>query len=133
MKTIPLDTRSRILARYDTGRHTRQEVAELFGVSLGLVKKILCQRKQLGHIKPLRRSGRKPTMTPARMDVLRALLREKPGLTLAQMRELLGGACSGVCIHLALKKMRVTYKKKRYVLPSRTVKTCARRARHGWR
>ena len=49
MKTIPLDTRTRILARYDTDKLTRAETAEQFGVSVDFVKKLLKQRKRLGH------------------------------------------------------------------------------------
>jgi transposase len=133
MKTIPLDTRKRILARYDTGRFTRAEVGEQFQVSEGFVKKLLGQRRRLGHAAPLYgngRAGRRPVMTQERMDVLRAALRETPGLTLARMRDILGGVCSVVCVHLALKRMRVTYKKKRYARPRRTAGARAGHARH---
>jgi len=134
MKAIPLDTRHRILACYDTGKHTRQTVADLFGVSLGLVKKLLQQRKTLGHAKTLYdRVGRKPKMTRTRVDTVLNALRQTPGLTLGQMRELLGGVCTGVCIHLALKKNGVTFKKKRYELPSKTVRTCGKSANNGVR
>ena len=134
MKVIPLDTRHRILACYDTGKHTRPKVAELFGVSLGLVKKLLQQRKKLGHVKTLYdRVGRKPTMTQPRIDILLNALRQNPGLTLGQMRALLGGVCTGVCIHLALRKNGITYKKKRYELPSKTAKTCVKSASNGRR
>jgi len=112
MRTIPLDTRTRILARYDTGKVTRTEAADQFGVSVDFVKKLLKQRKRLGHAKPLHgRAGRKPTMTPKRMGTLRRAIRKTPDITLAEMRELLGGICTVVCIHLALKKAGFTYKK----------------------
>jgi len=132
MKTIPLDTRGRILARYDKKNLTRAEVAGHFGVSEGFVKKLLRQRKRLGHAGPLHgRAGRKPTMTPERMEALRRAIGEDCGITLAGMRGLLGNVCTTVCIHYALKKMRVTHKKKRYALPSRAARTCGRRARNG--
>jgi transposase len=136
MTTIPYDTRKRILARYDAGKLTRAEVAEQFDISVDFVKKILKQRKRLGHARPLYgngRAGRRPTMTPERMDVLRDAIRGKPDLTLEEMRGILGCVCTTVCIHFALKKMRITYKKKRYALPSRIGRTCANRARSGSR
>jgi len=112
MKTIPLDTRIRILARYDTGKATRAETAEQFGVSVDFVKKLLKQRNRLGHAEPLHgRAGRKPKMTRGRMGRLKAALRKNPGLTLGEMRELLGRVCTGVCIHLALRREGITYKK----------------------
>jgi len=71
MKTIPLDTRNRILAQYDTGKYTREQVGGLFGVSLGLVKKLLSQRLRLGHAAPLyANAGRKPTITPSHQDAM---------------------------------------------------------------
>jgi len=112
MKTIPFDTRTRIIKRYDTGKFTRMEIAEQFDVSVDFIKKLLKQRNKFGHVKPLHdRVGRKPKMTRQHIDSLRAALQKKPDLTLAQMRGLLGGMCSVVCVHLALKKEKITYKK----------------------
>jgi transposase len=79
MKTIPLDTRERILARYDAGMHTRAETAKLFSVSVDFVKKLLKQRKALGHVMPLdARRGRKTAVTGARERKLRAAAGKKP-------------------------------------------------------
>jgi transposase len=132
MKTIPLDTRTRLLAHYDTGKVTRAEAAEHFAVSVDFVKKLLKQRKKLGHLKPLyNRAGRNTKMTQERKDTLLEALRQTPGLTLKQMRELLGGVCTGVCIHLTLKKVGVTYKKKRCELPGKIVRTYGKSAGNG--
>ena len=40
-KTLSLDIRERILKAYDKGGVNRQEVADRFDVSLGMVKKLL--------------------------------------------------------------------------------------------
>ena len=45
MRTISLDLRERILACYDNDEGARAEVAHRFRVSLGLVKKLLQQRR----------------------------------------------------------------------------------------
>jgi transposase len=132
MKTIPFDTRTRIIKRYDTGKFTRMEIAEQFDVSVDFIKKLLKQRNKLGHVKPLHdRVGRKPKMTRQHIGTLRAALQNTPDLTLAQMRGLLGGMCSVVCVHLALKREKITYKKKRCGRPSKTAKTSAQGARSG--
>ncbi len=52
MKTIAFDLRERILAAYDDDEGTREEVARRFRVSLGMVKKLLQQRRRLGDIRP---------------------------------------------------------------------------------
>lgn len=61
MKTLSLDIRTRILACYDERKHTRDAVATRFCVSLGMVKKLLRQRKATGEIGVLyHRAGQKP-------------------------------------------------------------------------
>ena len=134
MKTIPLDTRTRILLRYDSGKFTRSEVAEQFMVSEDFVKKLLKQRKRLGHVRPLHdRVGRKRVVTGERAEQMALIIRRKPGVTLEELRAEIGGIRAVSTIHVALRRMRITYKKKRYELPSRTAGTCARRAKSGRR
>ena len=61
MKTLSLDIRTRILACYDERTHTRDAIAKRFCVSLGMVKKLLRQRKATGEIGVLyHRAGQKP-------------------------------------------------------------------------
>jgi hypothetical protein len=55
-----MDLRVRILETYGEGQWTQQEVAKRFHVSLGLVNKLLMQRKKTGQIEARHRfSGRK--------------------------------------------------------------------------
>ena len=75
MATTSLDLRERILAAYDADEGTREEMARRFRVSLGLVKKLLQQRRRTGDIAPRHRfSGRKPAIVAAHRQQLRALL-----------------------------------------------------------
>ena len=46
MKTLSLDLRERILTAYDQQEATRDAVARRFRVSLGMVKKLLQQRRR---------------------------------------------------------------------------------------
>jgi transposase len=60
MKPISTDLRIRIVEAYGAGEGTRQEIADLFKVSLTMVKKLLAQRKKHGSLEPLNhRCGRK--------------------------------------------------------------------------
>jgi len=132
MTPTPVKTRERILARYDSGKYTRAQVALHFTVSESLVKKLLKQRKKLGHVELLySASGRKPSVRPEHEELMRNTLQDNPGTTLEEFRELLGCMCSIMSIHRALKRMRISYKKKRCALPSKTARTCARRAKSG--
>ena len=115
MHTLSLDLRERILATYDEGRSTREEVAKRFRVSLGMVKKLLCQRVRLaGDLRPQHhRSGRKPKILPRHRERMRARLARQPDLTLAELRRALRLECSLPAIHYALQALGLSYKKRR--------------------
>ena len=134
MKTITLDLRKRILTCYDTGKETRASVAKRFCVSLGMVKKLIQQRRHVGDIAPLHwRAGRKPLFTEEHKEQMQAAIRRQPDTTLAEFRELLGLDCSLPSIHRVLVRMGMTYKKRRFGPASRTARTSRQRGRTGSR
>jgi transposase len=113
-KTTSLDLRERILAAYDEDKGTREEVARRFRVSLGMVKKLLQQRRHTGDIAPRHhRAGRKPLILAAHQRQMRALLGQKPDLTLQELRAAVALECSLQAIHVVLVKMGLSYKKRR--------------------
>ena len=123
MRTTSLDLRERILACYDKEEGTRARIAHRFRVSLGLVKKLLQQRRRTGDIAPRHRfSGRKPTIVGAHRNQLRALLDRKNDLTLKELRSATGLKCSLQAINVVLVKMNLTYKKRHSGPASRTVR-----------
>jgi len=124
MRTISLDLRERILATYDHDEGTRDDVARRFRVSLGLVKKLLQQRRHTGDIAPRHRfSGRKPMIVATHQSHLRALLAKKNDLTLQELRVATGLKCSLQAINVVLGKLGLTYKKRHSALANRTVPT----------
>ena len=132
MRTISLDLRERILASYDQEQGTREEVAHRYRVSLGLVKKLLQQRRRTGEIGPgHHRSGRKPRILPAHHRQMRTLLGQKPDLTLKELRASVGLNCTLPAIHYALEKIGLTYKKRRSGPVSKTARTSHGRAGSG--
>ena len=115
-RTLSLDLRERILASYDNGEGTREGIAHRFRVSLGMVKKLLQQRRHVGDISPRHHlAGRKPMILAAHQRQLRALLAKKADLTLKEMRAALTLGCSLQAIHTVLDKMGLTLKKRRFV------------------
>jgi transposase len=121
MRTISLDLRERIVASYDNDEGSRQEVARRYRVSLGLVKKLLQQRRRTGDLTPRHRfSGRKPRILSSHHGQMRALLERKPDLTLPELRAATGLNCTLPAIHYALKKMGLTYKKRHSAPANRT-------------
>jgi transposase len=113
MKTLSLDLRERILASYDAHEGTREEVAVRFHVSLGMVKKLLQQRRHTGDIRPQHhRTGRKPKILEKHRQRFQRLLARRPDLTLEQLRLAVGLTCSLPAIHYALASLNLTYKKR---------------------
>ena len=124
MRTISLDLRERILAAYDHDEGTRDVVACRFRVSLGLVKKLIQQRRHTGDIAPRHRfSGRKPMIVATHRSHLRALLAKKNDLTLQELRAATGLKCSLQAIHVVLAQLGLTYKKRHSAPANRTVLT----------
>jgi transposase len=132
MRTTSLDLRERILASYDNDEGTRTEIAQRFRVSLGLVKKLLQQRRHTHDLAPRHRfSGRKPMILATHRGQLRALLAKKNDLTLKEMRVAAGLKCSLQAINVVLGKMGLTYKKRHSAPASRTVRTSPGRGDFG--
>ncbi len=108
-----MDLRERILGAYDADEGTREEVARRFRVSLGMVKKLLQQRRRLGDIRPQHhRSGSKPRIVASHHHRLRVLLAKKPDLTLKELRIATGLNCTLPAIHYVLVRLGLTYKKR---------------------
>lgn len=132
MATLSLDLRERILRSYDKGEGTREDIAQRFAVSLGMVKKLLQQRRHTGCIKPRHHlAGRKRLIDTGHRIALRQHLKRKPDMTLSELREALGLDCTLPAIHYVLVDMGLTYKKRHSAPPSRTAKTSAKRAGAG--
>lgn len=123
-KTLSMDLRLRIVKAYDRGDVSRQQVADRFAVSLGMVKKLLQQRRHAGDLAPRHhRAGRRPGVAARAARQLRALVAKESDLTLREMRERLGLNCTLPAIHYVLARLGLTYKKRRSVRPSKTALT----------
>lgn len=132
MRTLSLDLRERILSSYDNHEGTRAEIAHRFRVSLGMVKKLLQQRRRTGDIAPRHgHAGRKPMIVAVHRSRMRSLLAKKNDLTLNELREAMGLKCSFQAIHVVLGKMGLTYKKRHSAPVSKTAPTLRERVVSG--
>ncbi len=121
-KPISLDLRERIVTAYDEKAGTREEIAKRFKVSLGMVKKLLAQRRRTGDLRArCRYCGRKARLMPEHGRRIRELVAREPDLTLEEIKQRLGLKHTVAAIHWVLAKMGLTYKKRRSMRPSRTV------------
>lgn len=111
------DLRDRVLAACDRGMTTKQ-VAETFAVSRSWVRRVKQRRREHGETTPRKMGG----PGPIKIDkaVLAELVAEQPDATLKELRDRLGVGCSESAVCTALKKMGVSFKKRRSTRLSRT-------------
>ena len=132
MAALSLDLRQRIINTCDRGEGNQEQIALRFGISYGMVKKLLQQRRKTGCIKPRHHlAGRKKLIVAERRIAIRQHIERRPDMTLAELRDALGLKCTLPAIHHVLADIGLTYKKRRSAPPSRTAKTSARRVKSG--
>jgi len=124
MGALSLDLRERIVSAYGRGGRTQQEVADLFEVSLGVVKKLLRQWRETGDLSArYDRCGGRRKIFAEHEQRMRELLGQKPDMTLEELRDALGLDCTVQAVHHALGRMGLTYKKRRSGPANKTATT----------
>jgi transposase len=132
MASLSQDLREKIIQVWEAGEETRAEIASRFIVSEAMVKKLIAQKKRLGHVRALyERVGRKAKIGELEQERLLELIEREPGITLQGMKEALKLACSIQSIHRTLQGLGLRYKKKRSAPAHETGTTSARRAKRG--
>ena len=116
MKTYSLDLRQKVVAAADRAELSQGRLAELFGVSVSWLKKLLHQRRELGHIEPLPHGGgQKPLLDEAGIEKLRAEVERHPDATLEELcrrvRGVNGAPVSVPTMSRTLRKLGFTRKK----------------------
>jgi putative transposase len=127
--------RERIVASVEGGE-SRQGAARRFDVSPSCVIKLMQRWRATGSLAPGRMGGRKDYALADHEAVVRALLAERPDLTLEELREALaqqGIAVGRSSVDRFLKARDLTLKKSRSAPPSRAGRTWRRHAKPGLR
>jgi transposase len=87
---LSLDLRERIVAAYERGELTRDQVAELFQVGRASVNRLVRRFRETGAVEPSPHGGGKPRKLTARGEkALRALVAEFPDATIPEFVRLL--------------------------------------------
>ena len=132
------DLRRKILGAHDRKVGSLRELAERFGTSLGYAKKISAALRRTGRMErpPGQRRGRISRVTPGVRERLRALLRERPDLTLAelqrQLQEAVGLSVSITRLWVVLRELQLRLKKNS-TPRNRTLGKTGSAGRHGGR
>jgi transposase len=122
------DLRDRVLAASDRGMPTKQ-IARMFEVSPAWVRRLKQRRRETGETAPRPMGG--ATVIKIDMARLAELVKEQPDATLKELRERLGIACVESAVCMALKRLGLSFKKRRSTRPSRTDRTSPSVGRRG--
>ncbi len=114
------DLRDRVLAAYDRGMKTKQ-IADTFQVSPAWARRVKQRRRDHGETTPRPMGG--ATVVKIDLNRLAQLVREQPDATLEELARRLDCGCGASAICMALKRMKITFKKRRSTPRSRTVPT----------
>ncbi len=81
MKPLSLDLRKRIVAAYERGEGSQQEMALRFGVGTSTVERLLKQWRQTGSLEPQKQGGSEPIVSQEQQSQVEQWLEEDPDLT----------------------------------------------------
>jgi transposase len=111
------DLRDRVLAAYDRGMKTKQ-IADLFQVSSSWARRVKQRRRETGETAPRSRGG--ATVIKIDLDQLSSLVKQHPDATIKELHALLGADCVESAVGLALRRLGLSFKKRRSTRPSKT-------------
>jgi transposase len=123
MEAYSQDLRERVMAAYDEGGQTIEQVAATFRVSAAWIKKLRQRRRDSDSIAALPGGhGPEPKLGDSQCQRLMELVRADPDATLGELRERLQMDVSEPTIWRALARLGLTYKKSRSTRANATVR-----------
>ena len=111
------DLRSRVLSAYARGMQTK-EIAESLDVSPAWARRVNQRHRESGELTHRPLGGKR--FEKIDRGRLAGLIREHPDMTLAELRDHLGVSCALSAVCTALKKLGLSFKKRRSTRRSRT-------------
>lgn len=110
------DLRDRVLAADGRGMKTKQ-IAKMFDVSPAWVRRVKQVRRQTGRTSALPMGGVR--VVKVDLERLRQLVAQQPDATVRELHERLGCDCGESAVDMALRRLELTFKKRRSMRPSR--------------
>lgn len=111
MGPYSLDLRQRVAQAVDAREGSLRQLARRFGVSVSFITRLLALRRQTKSLAPRpHQGGPFPLLNQDRLQRLRQLVHDQPDAILDELAQPLG--CSRMTVWRALRKLRITRKKK---------------------
>ena len=127
-RPYPQELRDRVLGAYDRGMKTKQ-IAEVFAVCPAWARRVKQRRRETGETTSRPMGG--ATVVKIDLVKLRELVVRQPDATIKELHQRLGVACSESAVVMALKRLDLTFKKRRCMRRSRIDRTSWKNAFSG--
>jgi transposase len=120
-KPFSQDLRDRVLAAYDRGKQTK-EISSTIGVSPAYARRVKQVRREEHRVTRLPMGGLRGVKVD--LEQLRQLVEQQPDATIAELHQRLGtDRCSESAVAMALRRLDLSFKKRRSMLLNRTAPT----------
>jgi len=96
---------------YLSGKATQQQLADIFGFHRTAIVRWVREYREEGKLEPRRRGHLRRAFSPEEREALIALVKEKPHLTLEEIRKELHKDCSLTAVQRELKRLGFRLKK----------------------
>lgn len=93
MKPYPKEMRERVVAAVEQKVHSQSEIADIFGVGLTFIKKMLKLHRNGESLAPLPIGGSSPLLNEAHLALLRAAVETRPDATLDELKGFIADEC----------------------------------------
>src|SRR5256885_11560523 len=93
MKPYPKELRERVVAAVEQTIHSIAEIADIFGVGVSFVKKMLKLHRNGESLEPRPIGGSTPLLKPDHLAMLRAAVETRPDATLEELQEFMAAEC----------------------------------------
>jgi transposase len=111
------DLRDRVLSAYDRGMKTKQ-IAKLFDVCSSWARRVKQRRRESGQLSAKPMGGIR--VVKIDLEKLRELVAQQPDATIKELHQRLGASCGQSAVAMALVRLKITFKKRRSMRPSKT-------------
>jgi transposase len=129
MRAFSLDLRTRVLADFQSGL-TFAELGRKYTVSAEWVRRFIRRHQATGELAARPPINRRVPFHLQHEAALRAAVADDPSLTLESLKARLGVKCDLSTLWYALRKLKISFKKKRSSPPSSNGPTSPRNARN---
>ncbi|MDL2271521.1 hypothetical protein LJC23_00625 [Desulfovibrio sp. OttesenSCG-928-I05] len=97
---------------YLSGKATQQQLTDIFGFHRAAIVRWVREFRKDGRLEPQTRGHMLKAFSAEERERLAAMVRDKPDLTLEEIREAFSKNCSLMAVHRELKRLGFRYKKK---------------------